>query len=279
MFARELVEHTGGYHQTYGQVDRADALKWFAQRSLRCPRTYLDFLSEIGPGNYFSGGLVLFEVELGGLVDQVTEKLGCDGSDYLAIGYDGTTDGYYCMKNSETDEAVYWYDSETKAIGPHHRSFVEWVEECPRTLFSHSVYAGYKRIKDLAQVRRVIRERMSFDVRLLRYDRQTVRPPKKEKDFLPRYHRIICLVRKNNNSSLGQLTVKVCRTGSSVGADNVQYVTIDLPDFLAGQEKEVEVFVFDPFNLPFKDIVIDYSPQIDLSSPSRARFVELKPYL
>jgi hypothetical protein len=185
MFARELVEHTGGYHQTYGQVDRADALKWFAQRSLRCPRTYLDFLSEIGPGNYFSGGLVLFEVELGGLVDQVTEKLGCDGSDYLAIGYDGTTDGYYCMKNSETDEAVYWYDSETKAIGPHHRSFVEWVEECPRTLFSHSVYAGYKRIKDLAQVRRVIRERMSFDVRLLRYDRQTVRPRKKKRTSCP----------------------------------------------------------------------------------------------
>ena len=278
-FVCELKEHPGGYHQTYGRTERSVAAEWFAQRSIPCLPSYLDFLSEVGAGRFFSGQLELFEAEPGGRVDRMTNEMGDGSHTYFAIGYDGTTAGCYCLKRSGTEETVYWCDYETGAIRSHRSSFVDWIEESPKELFSQVVYAGYKRIKDIDQARRVIEGRKSFEVRLLRYDEQLVRPPKKENDFLPRYHQIVCEVRKNKQSSLTQLTFKVRRTGSSVGADNVEYVTVNLPDFAVGQSVAVEVFAFDPFNCPFKEIVIDYSPEIDLGSPARARFAELKPYL
>jgi hypothetical protein len=72
---------------------------------------------------------------------------------------------------------------------------------------------------------------------------------------------------------------KVRRKGSSVGADNVEQVTVSLPYFAAGQEVTVDAFAFDPFNVPFEGIVVDYTADIDLSSPMRSRYAELKPYL
>jgi hypothetical protein len=278
-FVCELTEHPGGYHQPYGRTDRSVATEWFVQRSITCLPSYLDFLSEVGPGRYFAGQLELFEVEPGGRVDRMTKEMGDESQTYFAIGYDGTTAGCYCLKRSGTEGTVYWCDYEASVIHPYRSSFVDWIEQSPQELFSQSVYAGYKRIKDIDQVNRVIEERRGLEVRLLRFDKHLIRPPKKENDFLPRYHRIVCEVRKNKESSLKQLTFKLRRTGSPVGADNVQYVTIDLPDFAVGQNVTVEAFAFDPFNVPFEGIVVDYSPEIDLGSPTRARFAELKPHL
>ena len=279
-FARELAEHSGGYHQTNGRVDLSQAMDWFARRSIKCSQAYLDFLSEIGPGEFFSGGLVVFPLEPGGPFDRANEKLPNKfRAEFFALGYDGTTEGCYCMSKTGADDAVYWCNWQANQIQVQEESFTKWIEEAPRKLFSKSVYAGYKKIKDIAKVRSVIEDRKRYQVRLLRYDNQLVRPPGHEKDSLPRYNRIVCAVRKLEDSSLRQLTFRVRRTGSSVGNDNVQYVTVSLPETGQGEEVQVEAYVFDPFNVRFQEIIVEYSPDIDLGSPMRARFAEIKDYL
>jgi hypothetical protein len=279
-FSRELLAHPGGYHDSYGRVDRLLATKWFSQRAVHCPDSYLDFLSEIGPGRFFSGGLTLFAAEPFGEIDRWTERLPSGiGVDLIAIGYDGTTEGCYCLKNSGTDDAVYWHNWETGVAQPFGRTFVDWIEESPSELFNSSVYSGYKKIKNLERVLEIIEQRRGFEVRLLFFEKQLVRPPGKEKDFLPRYNRVTCAIRKRVETGLAQLTFEVRRTGSSVGADNVQHVTVSLSEFGVGQEITVDAFAFDPFNVPFERIVVDYTPDIDLGSPKRSRYAELAQYL
>lgn len=279
-FADELAVHPGGYHHSYGRVDRSLFAEWFSQRSVQCPRPYLDFLSEIGPGRFFSGGLDLLSVEPGGDLDLWTEKLPSKArAHFFAIGYDGTTEGCYCLRRSVTDDAVYWHNWETGETAQCSPKFFDWIEHSPSKLFNDSAYAGYKKIKSLEQVREIIKQRKAFEVRLLSFDKKLVRPPGKENDFLPRYNRVICGICKRNASDLGQLTFEVRRTGSSVGTDNVQQVTISLPAFAVGQEITVEAFAFDPFNVPFGEIILDYTPEVDLGSPKRARYAELKQYL
>ena len=277
-FAGELAEHPGGYHQTNGRVDLSQAMDWFAKRSIKCSQAYLDFLSEIGPGEFFSGGLVVFPLEPGGPFDRANEKLPHGFRvEFFAFGYDGTTEGCYCMSKTGADDAIYWCNWQANQIQVLEKSFTTWIEEAPRKLFSKSVYAGYKKIKDIAGVRRVIEDRKRYQVRLLRYDKHLVR--QHAKDFLPRYNHIVCAVRKLEDSSLRQLTFRVRRTGSSVGNDNVQYVTVSLPDIRRGEEVQVEAYVFDPFNVRFQEIIVEYSPDIDLGSPMHVRFSEIRDYL
>lgn len=279
-FVRELKDHPApGYHTIYGQVDRLTATAWFAQRLIRCPQPYLDFLNDIGSGRFFAGSLALFSIDSPrSIVGVATNRLPEDErARFFAIGYDGTTEGCYCLSRAGIDKTVYWHNWDTKSTHAHGADFVQWIENAPDELFSKTVYAGYEKIRDFASVCQVIRERGRFEVRLLHYDQKLVR--REQNDLLPRYNRIVCGVRKLDASRLNELTFKVHRSASSVGADNVQYVTIGLPNFPVGEEITVEALVFDPFNLPFRELVIDYSPEIDLSSPTRVRFAELKEYL
>src|SRR5579862_7293292 len=97
-FSHELALHPGGYHHGYGRVDLLLAGKWFQQRSVNCPDSYLNFLCEIGPGRFFSGGLTLFSVEPQGELDQWTGRLPpLIRASLFVIGYDGTTEGCYCL--------------------------------------------------------------------------------------------------------------------------------------------------------------------------------------
>jgi hypothetical protein len=279
-FSRELAIHQGGYHRPYGPIDRALALEFFSQRSLVCPDSYLDFVCEIGPGRFFAGSLTLFPIQAQGELDRWTEQLRVEANaDFFAIGYDGTTDGCYCLRSLGGDEALYWHGWEAGETALYDSSFANWIEQTPSQLFSEKSYAAYRPIANPEKVQEVIEQRKAFDVSLVNYDKKLVRPPGKEKAFLPRYNRITCAVRKRQESALKQLTFVVRRTGSSVGADNRQHVTITLPEFEVGQQATVEAFVFDPFNVRFEDIVVEYTADIDLASPTRSQYAELKPYL
>jgi hypothetical protein len=281
-FLRELEDHQGhGYHTIYGQTDPLTAARWFEQRLVNCPPSYLTFLREVGAGSFFAGRLVVFAaVDSNSRVDIVTGRLPVETrSKFFAIGYDGTTEGCYCLNRMGGDETVYWHNFAIGSTEAYRSNFAQWIEDCPRELFDKALYAGYKKIRDIAGIQRVIRERENFEVRLLDYDKQLVRPPGKEKDLLPRYNRIVCGIRKLGNSWLKQLTLTVRRRGSTVGADNVEYVGLQVPDFAAGVEVKVEAYVFDPFNVPFSELAVEYIPEIDLKSPMRVRFAELKEYL
>jgi hypothetical protein len=283
-FFRELSNHSAiGYHKFDGQLDKTACAIWFMERSIRCPEAYLDFLSEIGPGRFFAGDLDMFPLDPLGhrlSVATVTNNLTeSDKSRFFAIGYDGTTTGCYCLSRSGGDEGVYWHDWEVGKTEPYDPDFKDWIENLSESLFSSTVYAGFKEIKDIGSVRRVLEERKKFEVRLIAYGEKLVRPPGKEKDFLPRFHRIVCGVRKREASELKNLTFVVRRTGSSVGAQNVEYATIDVDGFPVGREIEIEAFVFDPFNLRFEKLAVEYSAEIELGSQRRVRFTELREYL
>jgi len=281
-FTRELSQHSAlGYHALFGPVDRIADTAWFGQQLICCPVPYVDFLNEIGPGRFFAGDLVLFPTAgAEASVQQVTKKLPeTVRSRFFAIGYDGTTEGCYCLIRTGDDNCVYWHNWGMQTTALHHPDFIEWIENSPNELFNKAVYAGYKTIKDISGALGIVKERCKFEVRLLEYDKQLVRPPGKEKDFLPRYNRIVSGVRKYAASPLEQLTLKVRRLGTTVGEDNIQYVTLDVSGVPVDMETRLEAYVFDPFNLPFESINIDYSPEIDLSSPMRARYAEIKVYL
>jgi hypothetical protein len=198
---------------------------------------------------------------------------------FFAIAHDGTTDGCYCLNRLGADETVYWHGWEIGETALDHSGSAQWIENSPKELFRPNVYAGYKQIRDIAGVRRIVKERAGFEVQLLHDDRELVRPPGEEKDFLPRYHRTVYGVRKLQDSSLRQLSFKVHGAGSPVGIDKVAYVTIDLPNFPVGEQIRVGAFYVRPFNRPFKEIVEHYSPEVDVHSASRVHFAEWKEYL
>jgi hypothetical protein len=278
-FLGELRQHAApGYHVAGGLLDIAFATDWFADHSIHCPPSFLEFLRVVGVGRFFGGALIIFPLEDGSnTVEGTTSQLpDVDRAKYFAIGYDGTTEGCYCLDRSGEETAVFWHNFEAAQTAALHPDFVEWIEECPARLFDEQLYAGYGNVRDIAGVRRIIRERAAFEVRVLSAGTTKVRPPDHEKDFLPRYHHLVLGIRKLRDSCLPKLTVPVLRTGSSIGPKNVEYATIDLPDFPVGTEIARNVYVFDPFNLPFKKIEVLHVPEIDLSSQMRVKFEEIK---
>jgi hypothetical protein len=173
------------------------------------------------------------------------------------------------------DDRVYWHNWETGTTEAYRANFAQWIEDCPDELLNRTAYAGFKKIRDMAGIQRVIRERENFEVRLLSYDKQLVRPPGKEKDFLRRYNRIVCGIRKHGDSWLTCLTLKVCRLGSPVGANNVECVTFPLPEFAAREEVKLATFrrknaLSDPGRLTLHAAEMDFGGDFALVR-SRAR--------
>ena len=282
-FSTELQRHTSpGYHVFAGPISTALAANWFNKLSICCPPSFLEFLQTFGPGRFFGGSLVIFPVdERDTQIEKTTARLPeQDRAQFFAVGYDGTTEGCYCLDRSGQRAAVFWHSFETTRTIVLHPDFRQWIESCPAQLFNENTYAGYRSIRDVAAVHDVIKERGAFDVRLIKVDMTKVRPPGHEADMLPRYHHLILGVQKHRDSWLRNLTVTVLRSGSGVGPQNIEYATINLPDFAAGTETACDdVYVFDAFNLPFQKIEIVHHPEIDLSSKMRVRFEEIKDFL
>jgi hypothetical protein len=281
-FAKELLAHAApGYHRRDGVIGQADAVRWFETRGIHPPNAYLEFLATIGPGRYFAGSLELFApAPAGSRIDTWTGELPSDVRERLFIfGYGGTTEGDFCLSRTGADDAVYWHSCETGEVEREHDDFVRWIESQPRKLFRESSYAAYRPVRDPAGIAAVVRERSLFRVRLVEFDRKLARPPGHEKDLLSRYHRLRVAVRKAEASALERLTMRVRRLGSRVGADNVTHVALDVAAVPVGVETVVTAWAFDPFNVAFESLEIEFEPEIDLRSPSRTCFVEIRDYV
>ena len=285
-FRKEISLHSAkGYHKAYGRIDRSQITTHFAVHHWSPPKEYADFLATIGPGRYFAGALVFFPLDRGTenvhSVLEVTNQLEDVGSKTsLGIGYDGTTEGCYCVsKRNQGDKAVYWYSWNDGVTTTVNESFVRFVESAPTELYSEKIYAGFRTPGDTKKIREVIAQRQAFEVRVVSFDMQLTCKPDKPDAFLPRYNRVVLSVTKEAPSNLAKLTIKVLRRGSKIGTDNVEYVTIDVSRLPVGVATAVEAYVFDPFNLPFDKIESAYDPEIDLSDPRRVRFKEIEDYL
>jgi len=242
---------------------------------------YTDFINSIGYGYFFGGSLVLFPL-MGktGSINALTAKLRSVGiKNFVAIGYQGTTEGYYCLKNDKRDFAIYWADIQQKIVEKLDKRFDNWINAQPNILFQDDIYAAYKKIRDIDSIHKVIDERLVVEVEMLDFDKQLVKPPGSEQDLLPRYNKITLAFRKNQSVSLNQLTIKFHRIGSPVGKDNIEYLTIDIASIPIGESVVIHGYLFDPFNLSFERIECNYTPEIDLSKKMRVKYKEIKQFL
>jgi hypothetical protein len=268
-----------GYHIIYRYEE--DARIKYASRGITVCDDYFSFVNEIGFGSFFNSSFVLFSIDddEGSVINTTAHLREIGFGDLVAVGYDGTTTGYFCLSFDPSIDRVYWVDVQFKTKEIIADSFQEWIESLPGKLFSDRIFAGFREIRNPEKVMHIILERRKFDVKLLSFDHELVRPPGKEKDMLPRYNRVLLWIRKKEESDLTKLTTIINREGSAVGVDNKQYVTLNVNSIPTGFDQKVETFVFDPFNLPFKSITCHFDYQIDLGSKTRVNYKEIADYL
>jgi len=282
-FKKELAAHTdGGYHHLLGVLERGDVAAWFREHSLTPPAAYLDFLCQIGPGSFFARSLTIYpltsqhgrsvESELYSLRQATVEPI-------FPFGYNGTTESCYCFEAMSGEDTVHWFSWEEEVNRSLYAKFPAWIDSKPAELFKEQIYAGYKKLTNVAGLVALMEERAAFKVRLVNFDKQLQRPPDKPNDMFPRYNRLVLEVVKMRSTTIPVLTVIIERLDSRLGKVNVEYATIPVADMLVGIPTIRECYVFDPFNLPFREIAVNFDPVIDLGSPMRAKFKEISSLL
>jgi hypothetical protein len=274
--------HAPGYHVWHGGITEGAIVAWFSAEGWRPPQSYIRFLSEVGWGSFFGGSLILFPPEdpggnsVRGWSNEIAKA--CDEK-YVAIGYDGTTSGCFCVSGNGDDSRVYWYEWAEEAARIENEDFFSWIESLPSELFVEGSYRGFKEVRDPQGVQRIIEWRRCFSIRISKVENEKVRPPGHEDDLLPRYHKVIVEVTKLRDVGLQVLTIPFLREGSKIGKSNVAYATINVSHLPVGEAVKTDVFLFDPFNIPFDCIQSLFRPEIDLNSRMKAKFVELQPFL
>lgn len=239
---------------------------------------YLLFLKSIGPGIFYAGSLQIFSPN-----DKRLEQLNSEfdesiSNQFLAIGYDGTTEGCFALNKNKDDNGIYYINrKQPNDVTKLSKSFYEWIENTPNVYYDPRLYKGFGKIKDLDKIREVISDRKVVKVKLSSYTKDLIAKPDAEKKYLKRYNKLIFEVELSRPISLQELTVKMFRTGSSVGDDNIEYVTLNIDRNRHNQN--VEAYLFDPFNVPFNEIVCLYNPEINLNSRMRLKYKEILPFL
>lgn len=260
--------------------------KYHIRQQMECPtsflklsKSYTDFIYLVGWGRFFGGALVLFKpIDSDNGFHKLQYKPKEDiVNKYTIIGYDGTTSGFYCLRNDQSD-CVYWYDSETEEIMLISNHFFTWINEQFNKLYDEKIFAGYKKIKNIDSILKIINEREKVEIRLLEFENELVRPPGKENDFLPRYNKIKIKIFLKEKISINYYTLIIFRTGSKIGADNKVYHTVEVP-VIDNAWITLDCYVFDAFNLPFNSITLISAPEINLNSSVRARYKEIMEYL
>ncbi len=195
------------------------------------------------------------------------------------FGYDGTTESCYCLESQSGRDTVYWFSWEEIVKRSLGTSFREWIDAKPAELFKDLIYAGYKKLTNMSELIAVMEERSAFRIRLKDFDKRLQRPPDKPKDMFPRYNRLVVEVTKTRPVTIPVLTVIVERLGSKVGDTNLEYASVPVQDIPVNTPTIRECYVFDPFNVPFSEITVQFNPVIDLGSPMRTKFKELSSLL
>lgn len=281
-FEHELVEHAGpGYHVRGPRIAAKEARSDLATLGIDPPEAYLSFLENFGPGKYFAGALVIYPVCA---ESECVLSLARDNPELLAlgafpIGYDGTTEGCYCLSRVNGTQEVSWFRWSADALHSEAPDFEAWIEAQPAALFRAKTYAAYREPRDPASIAGIVEQRGAVDVRLLDFGRKTEVGPGMPAGSYPRHHRLVLGVTKRRAVDLRSLTIHVLREGSEHGERNVDLVTLDISGVPVGVETVITAFSFDAFNRDFERITIRHDPEIDLRSPRRVRFAEISPFL
>jgi len=274
-----LSKGANGYHYIYKKYD--DSVESFFLMSGYEPNNhYIDFIKNIGVGRFYDGLLIFFEVNgndsLIKTSDRINEQF---NTNIIIIGYDGTSSGYYCLKNSKQDNAIYWISSDDGQIGLVNHSFSDWLDKTTVELFDHKSYAGFKQIKNLDAILDVIEQRKKIIVKLEKYGKDLVKLPGREKVLLARYSKLWLNIEIKEQINIEKLTIRFRRTGNKYEDRNIQYLTIDISNLNINQATEFTGYIFDSYAVPFDKIICLYKPEIDLGSKNRSMFKEILDFL
>jgi hypothetical protein len=280
-FIKEISIHNApGYHEYYKYQENFKSL--LARHGFSVNQKYIDFINTIGFGSFFDGALVFFPIEgqRGSIITETNIIREINIFDYVVIGYNGTTEGYYCLKLDPSDNAIYWIDIQMKLVNLLCIRFDEWINKQPIELFDKKIYSAFKSIRDIKSIHEVIKERGFVDVELLDYDKKLTRPPGNMKDLLPRYNKLTIAIRKNKPTCLlNDLTIEFLRSGSSIGKDNISYITLDITSLPEAKSQVFEAYLFDAFNVSFDSIECHYKPKIELGNKMRINYKEILGFL
>jgi hypothetical protein len=270
-FRKELAEHNGsGFHLVFPSKINSD--------NIEANKEYLSFLKTIGKGSFFAGALQIFDLN-----DDDSKRIGFElgatfCEQFLVIGYDGTTEGCFVLNKCIEDLGVYYVNrKQPEDISKISDSFKTWIEGTPNEYYDEKLYKAFGNIKDIIGVYSVINERKAINVKLYYYDKELVAHPNAEKKYLKRYNKLVLSLNVARKVSIKEVTIKMARLGSDVGEDNIEYVTVQIAGVVGNVLKEV--YLFDPFNLPFEKIVCLYQPEVNLNSKMRIKYKELLEYL
>lgn len=275
LFAKELSIHgSNGYH-LFNKIDAVELTPLIEYVSAE----YIEFMKQIGSGRFYNGSLQLFKVADNDFKEfnKCLHKINCN--DFLAISYNGITEGCFCLKKDHGNNSVYWVSWINGIPFQVSDSFRSWIEKSPKELFNREIYKGFKSIKDVDAINYVIIQRKKINVILLSYTKELVSHPNEAKKYLKRYNKVFFEVVKAEKADIKSVTIKVLRSGSVVGNDNVEYVTIDVENIVPLKPTKIEVYLFDPFNIPFESIICLYAPEIDLDSTMRVAYKEIIAFL
>lgn len=279
-FMKELAVHNApGYHAINPKVPIEVLSDWFKNKGWNPHVNYFDFMRDFGPGVYFAGLLTIFDLDDGTAlsINSVTSCINSQGGcDLFAFGYDGTTEGCFCLCTKDESDAVYWWSWENSSRSVVAKSFVAWVESLPLELYSEASYDGYRRLRNVDEIQKIVAQRSAFQVTLVKYDKTLQKPPGQEDDFLPRYNMVELELLKRSPTTIEFLTVIIQRTGSRVKEDNEAYISVPVADIPAGIPTRRTCYVFDPFNCPFESICVVFDPVIDLISDMRTYYKEIR---
>lgn len=280
-FTEELARHAApGYHRSNGPVAPGTARATLQKLGVVAPEAYVEFLERFGTGRYFGGALVLFDLEGPQGIASREERMHSEArATIFPFAYDGTTEGCFCLDRRGRDPRVFWCRWGEQLPQEEAGDFETWIESLPADLFNAKIYRGYGPVRDPRSIDDVVAQRSAVAVRLIEFDEKPVIPPDKRDHKYPRYHRFVVGVTKQRAIEIPKLTVKVVRDGSRYGADNVDYVSLDIASIPPGKEAAVTGYSFDGFNVPFARGRIEYQPSIDLGSKMRVRFAEIAEFL
>lgn len=270
-FENELMKHSAnGYHLIVAVGDEiiegCDNIE------------YLRFLKSIGSGAFYGGALQIFspnDDKFRQFNEELEEPL---AEQFLVIGYNGTTEGSFAVKRKGGDSSIYYMNREQPSdITMLSNSFYQWIENSQNEFYDSKLYKAFSNIKEIEKIREVIAERRAIKLDLKYFNENLEAKPNAEKQYLKRYNRLIFEIELTRPVLLQKVTVKMLRTGSSIGDDNIEYVTLSID---RDKNKQiVEAYLFDPFNLPFDKIVSLYNPEINLNSRMRTKYKEILEFL
>jgi hypothetical protein len=140
-FKEEIKRHgEGGYHSINPAL--ADRGLW-DELNKGLNTAYTEFLTQIGTGNFYAENLQLFAIGYKRFKQYNSYPQEAGYTDYIAIGYDGTTEGCFWLKKDSSDTSVHWFNYPAQEVSMLYKDFTNWIEHTPQEMLNENAFKAY----------------------------------------------------------------------------------------------------------------------------------------